>query len=166
MIPYRYLILALGVIVLIGGTYYKGYTSGKENVQAKWDADKARQIVQAEKTRIEHQAQIDAISQDFAAIASRERVVTRTIIKEVDRYVPSNSPMLPGDFRLYYNAAVTGKPIDHTSRADAAPVHPRDIATNATFNYAACRYDQERLEALQDIVRTMNGGGDGKEEAD
>lgn len=61
--------------------------------------------------------------------------------------------MLLGDFRVYHDAAAAGEEIDSTRRAPAAPVAPKDVALTIAENYADSRYDQSRLEALQQIMR-------------
>lgn len=39
----RWTIGAVIALVLLAGTWWKGYSSGKENVQHKWDAERAQQ---------------------------------------------------------------------------------------------------------------------------
>jgi hypothetical protein len=121
-----------------------------------YDRAKAEDVAAAEAMRVLQQEGIDNVSSTFAAKAAKDRVITQTIIKEVDRYVPNSLPMLPGDFRLQYNASVTGIPVDDSSRADALPVTPQDVARTDAENFASCRYDKERVEALQAVILKIN----------
>lgn len=108
---------------------------------------------QAETLRLAAQSKVSKAGTQFAEKAAKDRVITQVIIKEVDRYVPNSLPMLPGDFRLYHDAAAAGTQVDDSRRADAAPVSPRTVAATVAENYANSRYDQSRLEALQQIVK-------------
>ncbi len=87
--------------------------------------------------------------------AVEERVVYRDLIKEVEKHVPST---LPADFRVYHDAAAAGVPVPEagdSARADAAPVRPEDLAVTVAENYAGCRDDRRRFEALQELVREV-----------
>lgn len=135
--------------------YDRGYNTAKAEYEQA-----------AEATRIAHQEEIDGLAKSFALKAAKQRVITQTIIKEVDKYVPNTLPLLPAGFRVLHDAAAAGKaPVDPAG-TDVAPVAPSTVAAAVATNYANCRYDQERLEALQAIVRTINGGDDGKAEKD
>jgi hypothetical protein len=112
---------------------------------------------QAETLRLASQHKINQTATKFAEKAAKDRVVTQTIIREVEKYVPSTAPVLSGDFRVFHDAAAAGQEIDDTKRANAAPVKAQTVAATVADNYSACLYDQQRLTALQDIVRTING---------
>lgn len=155
--------LAAAIVAVVAGLGWFVYDSidsrGYNRAKAEYEKD-------AEATRIAHQEEIDGLAKSFALKAAKQRIVTQTIIKEVDKYVPSTLPLLPPGFRVFHDAAAAGKaPVD-TAGADAPPVAPSTVAATVAANYANCRYDQERLEALQAIVRTINGGDDGKAEKD
>jgi len=88
--------------------------------------------------------------------AAEERVVYRDILKEVPVYVPSDLPVLPATVRVLHDAAATGRALPETGNPpspDAAPVTPQDLARTVVENYASCREDQGRLEALQGVLR-------------
>ena len=145
------------IVALAIGIEVHGQHKGAARIQKQWDADIAKAEAQAETLRLMRQASIDKAYAKHVEKVAKAQVITRTIIKEVDRYVPNTLPMLPGDFRLYFNSAVTGEAIDDSKRATSAPVNPQDVARNAAENFAACRYDQGRLEILQSIVKSLNG---------
>lgn len=151
--------IAAAIVAVLAGLGWFVYDSIYDR---GYNAAKAEYEQAAEATRIAHQEEIDGLSRSFALKAAKQRVITQTIIKEVDKYVPNTLPMLPPGFRVYHDAAAAGKaPVDPAG-TDAAPVAPSTVAATLAINYANCRYDQERLEALQAIVRTINGGDDGQ----
>ena len=155
---------AIAVIALCVGIEIHGQHRGAARIQSLWDKDVAAAEAQAETLRILKQASIDKSATKYEVKQAKQQVIVKTIIKEVDRYVPSTLPMLPGSFRLYYDAAVAGKDIDDSGLSNAAPVAPKDVGRNAAENYATCRDDQDRLSALQDIIRTLTGESNAKAE--
>jgi hypothetical protein len=54
---------------------------------------------------------------------------------------------------MFHDAAAIGQAPPDPGGADVAPVAPKDVALTIAENYADSRYDQSRLEALQEIVR-------------
>lgn len=155
MSPIIIKLISIGCIALALFGY--GVVKGRDHVQAKWDAEKQAQANQAETLRLSRQTTVNNSATKFAVKAQKDRVIVQTIIKEVDRYVPITDPVLSGGFRLLHDAAATGEAIDDSRRANAAPVAPSDVARTLASNYAECRYEQERVTALQAIVRTLNG---------
>lgn len=91
------------------------------------------------------------------------RVETRTVVKlveikaqakiireKVPYYVSSDSPPLPGGFRLLHDAAVSGTdPAPATAIASAAPVEAQDAANTVLDNYEAFHANAARLEGWQ-----------------
>lgn len=67
----------------------------------------------------------------------------------------ANPPLSPS-FRLLHDSAATGsQAAQGAGGVDAAPVPVEDAAETIAANYAACRTDQARLAALQDIIRNQ-----------
>lgn len=157
MSKYAYLAAGLLVLSLLAASHWKTYVAGGDKVRAEWQAEKLAAEQKAARDALRKQNVIDAEAYRFAEKAQKDRVIVQTKIVEVEKYVPNSLPMLPGDFRLYHDAAAAGQEIDDSRRADAAPVAPKTVAVTVAENYAACLYDQQRLEALQTIVRTLNG---------
>lgn len=155
MSPIIIKLISIGCIALALFGY--GVVKGRDHVQAKWDADKQAQANQAETLRLSRQTSIDKGSAKFVVKASKDRIIVQANQSKVEQYAPVTAPMLPGSFRVWHDAAATGQALDDTGGADAAPVALKAVATSVQSNYAACRYDQDRLEALQTIVRTLNG---------
>lgn len=78
---------------------------------------------------------------------------TQTIVKEVPIYVPSDTPALPGGFRVLHDAAAAGELPDPTRIADAAPVEAQSATETIAENYGVCHENAERLTSLQEWVR-------------
>jgi hypothetical protein len=134
-----------------------GWFKGSERVKAQWSEATARAEQAAEAQRAAQQNKINALTLSLAQAKAKREVVTKTVIQEVDKYAPASLPMLPGSFRVLYDAAVAGEAPDDSRVPDAAPVAPATVGRNAAINYGACREDQARLEALQAIVRSITG---------
>lgn len=83
-------------------------------------------------------------------------VAGETIIKEVPVYVPSDTPDLPGGFRVHHDAAAIGELPDPARVADAPAVPAQDVAATLAENYLVCRATAEQLTALQEWVRRQN----------
>lgn len=91
------------------------------------------------------------------------RVETRTVVKlveikaqakiireKVPYYVSSDSPPLPGGFRLLHDAAVgQADPAPTSAIATAAPVEAQDAANTVLDNYEAFHVNAARLEGWQ-----------------
>lgn len=153
--------VALVLAILLAGAEWKVYLAGKRagmaEVQQKWDhqVTAAEQAVRAEEES--RQKVIVKTVTKFVEKAAQERVVYRDIEREVPNYVPSDLPMLPGSFRVLHDAAATGSPLPLGGGAggvDAATVRPDDLAQTVADNYASCRYDQARLNSLQEVLRS------------
>jgi hypothetical protein len=145
--------LLAGAAALAAAGFGAGWQVNGWRINAAWSAEKLAAEQQAENNRLLAQAAVNKAGSAHAKKAAKERVIVQTRIVEVEKYVPSSLPMLPGDFRLYHDAAAAGQEIDDSKRADAAPVAPKDVAVTLAENYAEARYDQGRLTALQEIVR-------------
>lgn len=142
--------------VIFVASFTAGWHLGSDRIQAKWDAANASAEKTAIKREREDQKAADVVGQEVAAAAVKERVVYKTLIKEIPKYVESNCD-LSGGFRVLHDAAATATvPDPGTHRADAATVKAQDLAATVTENYEACRDSERRLEALQEIIRKYN----------
>lgn len=129
---------------------------GANHVKAKWDAEKAALAEEALKQERKDQSVADAVGAKVAAAAVKERVVYKTLIKEIPKYVESDCDMSAG-FRVLHDAAANGTVPDTGSvGADVAAVPAEDAATTIVENYEACRDNERRLGALQEIIRNFN----------
>ena len=158
MTLYARIAAALILLAFIAGIYWKGRTDGANAVNARWMETTLAQAKTDEKDRLTRQATIDELSAKLAKQSHQSRQVAQSNLSKIDHYAPTDLPPLPGSFRLWHDAAAEGKTLDDTPRADAAPVSIKDTSAAIADNYAACLYDQHRLSALQEIVKTINGG--------
>ena len=138
--------------------YRKGREAGRAEIQLQWD----KQVQVAEKAvRVQADAQQKVITQtvtQFVEKAAQERIFYRDIIREVEKNVPNDLPMLPGSFRVLHDAAAAGAKLSESGDPPgvaAAAVAPADVAVTVAENYASCNYDQERLQVLQRIVKDL-----------
>jgi hypothetical protein len=113
--------------------------------------------VKSEALRVLQQEGIDSVSSTFVSKAAKQRAVAQSNTEKVAQYVPPTDCPLSAGFRLLYDANATGKEVDDSGRATATAVTAQDVARTTGQNFAICRYDQDRLEALQAIVKTING---------
>lgn len=98
----------------------------------------------------------------YVEVEKKIYLAGKTIIKEVEIYVPRTDPDLPGGFRLFFDSSATGQVPDPAGIADAAPVAAQDVATTIAENHTACLVNAARLTSLQEWVREQervsNGG--------
>ncbi len=153
-----YLRLAIAAVlaVLLAAGGWKCYVMGKQTVQAAWDQEKLATLQAQQAKQQADQATADRIATQVAKSAARDRVVYRTITREV-AHVPNDCPV-PGVVRVLHDAAAAGEmPDTGPARADAPAVSAQALTETVIDNYEACRDDQRRLAALQEIIRQYNG---------
>ena len=153
----------LAVTLLIGSfglgaawCYRQGHAAGVAKATLTHRTEQA-QIDNAARAQAESaQRVITKTVTKFVQQAAQDRVLYRDIIKEVPIYVPSDLPVLSGSFRVLHDAAASGRALPEagdSSRTDAASVTAQELAVTLVDNYAACREDRGRLEALQRVMR-------------
>jgi hypothetical protein len=148
----KWIALSLAVVAVCA----LSWSLGADRIQAKWDAEKAALAEAALKQERKDQAVADAVGAKVAAAAVKERVVYKTLIKEIPKYVESDCD-LSGGFRVFHDAAANATvPDPSATGADAAPVKAQDVAATVAENYESCRDNERRLEALQEIIKKYN----------
>lgn len=143
--PYRLLALALLAAALV----VFGWAKGAGNVQAEWDAATVKQSLAVADIKTK---QAEATVKVVTEYVDRVQIIRRageTIIKEVTKYVPSDTCTLPAGFRLLHDTAAAGNDPDPAGIADAQPVPAQTLAETIAENYTACRLNAEQLNALQ-----------------
>lgn len=146
------------VIGLMAAVYLYGqhkYNAGQQNVQAEWDQSIERGKVTVQRLQAKQSVVTSIV---HTKVEYRNRVITekakdREIIREV--FVPIDSGMLAGGFRLYYDAAVTDTIPNPAEITDAAPVPVTDVATNANANYKLCHEAYSVVEGWQEWAIKM-----------
>ncbi|RKQ61245.1 hypothetical protein C8E02_1012 [Vogesella indigofera] len=154
----------LALLALAGTLLAFGWIKGASHEQAKVDAANLSATARA---AIVRQRRAETTVQVLTKYVDRVRTVHvagETIIKEVPVYVPSDSPALPGGFRVHHDAAALGElpdPAlgelpDPARVADAAAVPAQDVAATVAANYLTCHENAEQLTALQEWVREQS----------
>lgn len=147
---------AAAIFIAITGAGWKGYTIGKNEVLADWNAAKAKSAIAAAESARKQQETADSVAQTVHQAALRDRVVYRTITKEVVR-VQNDCPA-SADFRVLHDSAATATVPDFSATGvNAATAPAQDVAETVTDNYESCRDTMRRLEALQALIRSYNG---------
>lgn len=151
---WAYLAIALAVAGGLVYIYEKGDSHGAARVQTAWDKERKvmRAALDAEKLR-----QQQVVTRTVIEYRDRIQVVKEqadAIVKEVPILIPAAGCQLTGAFRVLHDAAAGGElPKDPGGAAAAAdPVEVPAAAETIFGNYAACRADQARLSALQQLV--------------
>lgn len=147
-IPWQaYAIVAVVLALLL--LRHISYRQGQQDVQAKWDAQKA---ATAEQIRVLQQKAARVNERVVTQVVTRTQVIHEkgdTIIREIPRYIPVGTPDLPSGFRLLHDAAATNTLPGSSSGTTAAPVPVADATSTITKNYTACHIDQEKLAGWQ-----------------
>lgn len=151
--------IAIGVLVLavLGGIYAKGRNDSTRSWQAK---ETARQLAEARR-RVALQAEVDQLAGDLEAARAARQVVTRTITREVPRYVRepvpqcADSGLHAGGWRVLHDAAAGAVAPDPARLADAAPVPAETTATTVADNYAGCHEAADQVEGWQRFWATV-----------
>lgn len=159
-----HLAVALAVAGAAWWLHDRGYRAGEAKVHAEWQAERA-QLQEAHDAEV---ARLNAASRymDVRFIENERRIegATRTIVKEVPRYVTVEADRacpVPVGFVRVHDAAATGAdgvPADPTAAdpdATAEGVALSDVAATVVDNYGACRANAEQLIALQDYLREV-----------
>jgi hypothetical protein len=144
---------ALAVAALAWWIHHDGVKAGRLAERATWEAAAEKAAAQAAKKKVAQGAVSRAVEEKHAAKSEAVRVVTRTIIREVPRYVPSDSCPLAGGFRVLHDAAARGVVPSPAGVTHAAPVPAQDAAATVADNYGTCHETETRLTALQDWIR-------------
>lgn len=152
---YLRLAISAAISIALAGAGWKCYTMGKEAVQVAWDAERAANAIAAAEAQKKAQLTADSVAEKVAKSARRDRVVYRTITKEV-AHVQNDCPA-SANFRVLHDSAATATMPDFSSAgADAASVAAKDVAETVIENYEACQDSIRRLNALQEIIRAYN----------
>lgn len=153
---YLRLAIALVATIVLMGAGWKCYVAGQQAVQARWDQEKLVTLRAQQAKQQADQATADRIATQVAKSAARDRVVYRTITREA-AHVPNDCPV-PGLVRVLHDAAAAGEmPDTGAAGADAPAVSAQALVEAVSDNYQACRDDQRRLAALQQLIRNFNG---------
>jgi hypothetical protein len=149
--------LAMLVGAFAGGWTANGWRLDAEIAGMKQEAADMQLKIEshAEVARLASQHQVTKVEKVFVEKANNSRRATQSNLPKVDQYASPTFPPLPGAFRVWHDAAAAAEELADPPGADAPPVSLREAETVIAKNYASCNYDKQRLEALQEIVRTL-----------
>lgn len=143
----------IAVVLAAGG--WKCYSMGKDVIQAAWDAEKAANAIAAAEAAKKQQEVADSVAQVVVESARKDRIVYRTITKEVDRV--SNDCPISAAFGVLHDAAATATVPDFSATGtNGSTIAPKDLAETVVDNYESCQDSIRRLDALQTIIRKYN----------
>ncbi len=160
--PYRLLALAALGFALFGF----GWVKGAGHVQAQWDAQTHKQLLQVARVeRRQAQATVEVVTK----YVDRIKVVREkgdTIIKEVTVYVPIEADAactINRGFVRLHDAGAAGELAQVAQVAQpardadalAAGIALSAVAGTVASNYQRCHENAAQLRALQDWVRQM-----------
>ena len=131
---------ALAVLMILVGTYRAGVVHERDRQTAVAAQQREMRMRVEERLR----AETDRLAADLEAARAQRQVVTRTITREVPRYVREPAPQCAdaglhaGGFRVLHDAAAAGVVPDPARVADAPAVGAAAAAGTIADNYAAC----------------------------
>lgn len=150
---------ALAVLLILGGTYRAGVVHERDRQTAA--AAKQREL----RLRVEQRlrAETDRLAADLEAARAQRQIITRTITREVPRYVREPAPQCAdaglhaGGFRVLHDAAAAGVVPDPARVADAPAVGAAAAAGTIADNYAACLDWRAQVIGWQQWYSTVAG---------
>lgn len=145
----------IAIAVAVAAVLALAYGRGVSVERARWEKRVAEAAAAGARETLRLVEKNYAITLNVTQVLDNERVVTQEILKKVNVYVPIDAcPVDPG-VRIVHDAAAAGEDPATRSRADAAPVEARALASTLAINYGRCRRDQARLVGLQQYVRDV-----------
>lgn len=149
----KWSVILLAVVAMLLAAYSHG-SHVRDGELAKVERDTALAYageIVARQQSADHLAEQNAALR--AAQASRDRIITKEIVKYEFIAPPGLRCTLPGAFRLLHDAAATGQdPAAETGSLAAGNAQPVDDATllrTIGHNYAACRNAIAQVEGWQ-----------------
>lgn len=141
--------VALGLLIAVWFYGQHQFDAGQADRQKEWDASIERG--RAEVARLTSEAGKVTVRTETKVV---EKIVTikekaRAIETVREVFVPVDSGSLPGGFRLFYDAAITGSIPDTASITDAASVPIADVADTHAKNAELCRIAYATVEGWQ-----------------
>jgi hypothetical protein len=147
---------ALAVLMILVGTYRAGVVHERDRQALAAAQQRELRLRVEERLR----AETDRLAADLEAARAQRQVVTRTITREVPRYVREPAPacadagLHAGGFRVLHDAAAAGVVPDPARVADAPAVGAAAAAGTIADNYAACLDWRAQVIGWQQWYRT------------
>ncbi len=148
---------ALAVLLILGGTYRAGVVHERDRQALAAAQQRELRLRVEERLR----AETDRLAADLEAARAQRQIVTRTITREVPRYVREPAPacadagLHAGGFRVLHDAAAGGVVPDAARLADAPAVDARAAADTIASNYGVCLEWREQVVGWQRWYQTV-----------
>lgn len=140
---------------LVAGLLLAGYLYGEHKeaqgaaeVQGRWDDAATIEAQQRRDTEAKQNQVTTKTVIEYVDRVQTIKVKGDTIIKEVVKYVPLDTPDLPPGFRVLHDAAAANELPDAARIATAEPVSAQVATETVAGNYTACHVELEKLARL------------------
>jgi hypothetical protein len=136
--------------LLFAGWLYgeRRHAHGAAEVQGRWDAAATIEAQQRRDTEAKQDKVTTKTVIEYVDRVRTIRVKGDTIIKEVVKYVPLDTPDLPPGFRVLHDAAAANELPDASRIATSEPVSAQVATETVAGNYTACHVELEKLAKL------------------
>jgi hypothetical protein len=147
-----------GAVLVVGVVAWQAHDYGYDRCQGKHAQAALAQAIGAQSKTRAAQTAVNTVATKAEEVIEKIRIVTRTIVREVPRYVtPETDRRLPLSvgFERVHDAAALGVDVSAIplgpgeSDGSASTVAPSQAAGVITDNYGRCRETAERLKGLQ-----------------
>ena len=149
-----YVVYAVIIAAILGGTWMHGMFTGRQALY-EYQAEQAKEGARIITKR---GAETVRVVTEYIKVAGKTQIVTNTVEKEVVRYAATNTTLqLDRAWRWLHDAAAANRLPDPSGGTDAqggAPTAAQALEA-VTVNYAACHRTADRLDGLQEWVRTQ-----------
>lgn len=155
-LPYKIIAAVLALVLLFGGTYWKGYSSGRaiaaEEIQDFKDKS-AKIIADLERKNAQVKERIVTQYVDRVRVVKQQEVVYRD---RAIASVPQQAVMSNGWIYLH-DASATSAEANVENSSDAKPSGVTDTQALAAIvsNYSRCNANANQLESLQSWIKQM-----------
>ncbi len=157
------------LIVAAAGAFFAGWQVNAWRYQAKISDMQNKALESAKKAendarKIEELNRhiTNKIDENNALKAQKQKIVTKTINREVVKYVKSDTPKcdLSNNWVQLHDAAASGRVSEISdsaseSNAEAPKVTDDQAIITVTENYATCQEVRQQLESLQEWVKSV-----------
>lgn len=141
----------IGGALALAGAFYFGYEF--RNGQVAKEVVKTITKTEVKKEIVRERAASAEVKYITKYIHIRDK--QDAIIKKIPEYVPYNSGDLPHGFGVLHDAAASGEDSSTIGSPDGTPIKAQVAIETITGNYGICNSEMNKLEALQDYVKTI-----------
>lgn len=143
------LLAALLIFVPVKCQKQKYINEGKAAVQKDWDAATAK--TNAEIAELRAKKEKVTTKTEYVTVEKVKIIKVKgdEIIKRVEVFVPTDSGMLTGGFRVFHDAAAENRIPDTSAIPNAEATAVRDVAETVAKNYEKCHVAYALVDSWQ-----------------